>query len=215
MFQKLVFSFLLCCHALLLSGQVVPVYYSSWKRLKHKRTTPFHDLVQIHHRSNHEIRVYGGNDFEILASQDNISPKTIRNKVLAIQKGDSLFLNGEKIKLAPYYCKVIQIGTYIVFTGSVTDKEQSHIDELVAIYGASGGFEARLLAEFNEKRNLYYLDTRKSKPKVVRIDRLEIRRLLRGHKEVYKKYEKELEMDSMDTMIRYMEIINQMQEKPE
>jgi hypothetical protein len=49
----------------------------------------------------------------------------------------------------------------------------------------------------------------------VRIDRLEIRRLLRGHKELYKKYEKELEMDSMDTMIRYMEIINQMQEKPE
>ncbi len=193
----------------LLFSQNNNIYFDSWKSLKRSSAETFEDLVQVRKRPIPEIRVYGGNDYEILTNTENITTKTIRTSIFAIRSRDSLFLNGEKLKLAPFYCKVLLEGNYMVFQGSITKKEQDHYDEITAIYGASGGFEARFIAETNEKRHLYYLNMSQKKPKPILLDRFQMRKLLENKESLIEQYNKEKDLDNLQVILRYVQRLNE------
>lgn len=208
--KKIGFVLIFMFQHVLMYSQNNNIYFDSWKSFKKSSAEKFEDLVQVRKRPIPEIRVYGGNDYEILTNSENISTKTIRSEVFAIRSRDSLFLNGEKLNLAPFYCKVLLEGNYMVFQGSITKKEQDHYDEITAIYGASGGFEARFIAETNEKRHLYYLNINQKKAKPVLLDRFQMRKLLADKENLVDLYNKEKDLDNLQVLLRYVQKLNEL-----
>jgi uncharacterized protein YxeA len=81
--------------------------------LELKTSSPkYEDTFQVVKRTTGDIKAWGGNDYKVESSNNQISKEVIKREIIGICKDDSLYLNGIPITGLIWYAKVEILGKY-------------------------------------------------------------------------------------------------------
>jgi hypothetical protein len=181
------------------------VYYSFDEILKSiPRDTS--TVLLVERRSVGDIKMNGGNDYKLIAPNDELKSKAIKRDVSAYSTGDTLYINGGKQMVQKWYCKVISDGAYIVFMGGLsnyTEKQKAQMDAgaaFGAIGGAVSGAKAAML------RFPYAIN--RSTKELIYLEPIKMKEILGVNPELLAKYEKEEDNGRTEVILKYMEMVN-------
>lgn len=128
------------------------------------QTPSIHDEIEIIARTNFDLAMNGGNDYEL--KSPTLDKKIIKRKAVAYSDGDTLYLNGKQFISQPWYAKVYRYGDYLVFDGCLSN----NTGDVVAgvLFGAIGGAVAG--AKSAHKRYTYAVKLGDSEASSINLD---------------------------------------------
>lgn len=162
--------------------------------------------VSIEKRTKGEIRMNGGNDYELVATDGSVSKSVLKKKIAAYSDGDTLYLNCLPLKLQIWYAKVLDGGKFLVFLAGIpTDKRlQPKGAQIASAFGALGGAIGG--ASLALKRYLYIIGTTSGKLTLVTADTLG--KLLISDAKLSESFAKESEKEDLAIQIKYLQLYN-------
>lgn len=161
--------------------------------------------LKIERRSKGEIKMNGGNDFQLLSVDNSIPKKTLKKDLFAYSNGDTLFINCLKYKVQPWYANIISDGKYLVFMGGISQDSEIYKKQMqmgVAFGAIGGGIAGAKLALM---RFPYAIE--KETNKLFPVDEDSMPELLKMDEELLRQYESEGEKN-VELFIRYLEQLN-------
>lgn len=162
-----------------------------------------YDTFDIRKRSEADIALMGGNDFNISSLSANLSNRKVNKEIFAISTGDSLYLNCYKLGLQPKYALAKVEGDYLIFNAGISTSTNS---DILFIGGAINGAVMAL------KRYPYIMFLNGCRTTV--LTRENFTYLLHPYPELYARFIHEKGKDSTVVLIRYYkEYINLISDK--
>lgn len=179
--------------------------YMNYEQLKTKKPS-YNVKLKVIKRSLDEIKLKGGNDYELETTIDSLSGKFLKKKVYAYVVNDSLFINGFKHEYGFGYCLATCQGTFIVFqSGLNQDEALSSPAALGILAGPIGGaISGAYLAKIRRPR---VLSLRTGNARLLYKDYVSERLL--DHKEIYDRYMAEQNPDDVEIMTMYLKELNE------
>lgn len=175
--------------------------FETWKDYKNGVSEKIEDSLVLHFRENKDVKIYGGNDYEIIS----LNKKFIPEDHFAIKINDSIFINGKKIDISFHFCQVVHQGkSYLVFYAGMTDKRMSELNEVTTLYGAAGHNVGKMEAELNLQRYLYLVELKKKKFKPQLLNSETMKKLLEDNNELYAEFLKDPNRNENNTILKYI-----------
>ena len=204
--MKKIIALLLCvsCNLVLKAQDTIPrgVYFSLKDMLLLTPNIPNDSLILIK-RTNGDIKMSGGNDykFELISkSNKTLNSSFLKSKVYAVSYGDSLFINGAKLKVQQWYVYAHRYSNYLVFRGGISaDRQNEEILPAAAAFGGIGGAIAG--AKTAMLRYLYVMDLRTEKIKF--LDAKFVEELIAANESLKTKFNSETDKESEAILMRY------------
>lgn len=176
------------------------VVFKTWKDYQLKRSDTINGLKK-EIRGIKEIRRYGGNDYQFTSKGSDIDPKTY----FAIKHQDSLYINGEKIKLEPYFCKVeYETDKKIFLYGTLIRNKKNQLQDAEGLFEVMGAEVNKLERGLNEKRILYMLNKKAKRATPIEVSYEMVKSYLDENKNLLKRYLKDDKRMLYNTMVRYI-----------
>ena len=116
------------------------IYLSFEEIIQNKPSANYN--VELEKRTEGEIKMNGGNDYQLNALDKSTNRSDLKKVVEAYSDGENLYLNCKKLKLQNWYAKVLSDKKYLVFSGAlpyVLKDFDIEISELPTMFGAIGG----------------------------------------------------------------------------
>lgn len=175
---------------------------------EYKNKSPSLDNVFIiKKRTVSDIKWNGGNDYKVESNGYSFNKKTIKKKIWAINRGDSLFINGMKLGLGLWYVKALTQGRYICLEGWIPiSKELLKELRQKNLYQPVGGLMGQ--SEYyrvNSLRFLYVYDLALNKLRL--LDEKNLQSILEASLDLHQSFMAE-PIKSNKTFLKYIELIN-------
>jgi len=168
--------------------------YLSFDELKSKQPSADLDII-VEKRTQGDIAMVGGNDYKLTSNNKSVKKSYLRNDVFAYSDGDSLFLNGLRLRLFSGYIKVLNDGNkYFIFKASVSQDGYSNM------FGAVGGAIQAV------QRYLYVYDKSTGIVTSITIDTL--KKLLKNNENMLEKYLNEKDKENEELQLKYLIMLN-------
>jgi len=167
--------------------------------------------LTVEQRTAGNIRAAGGNDYELISADKSVKKKFIKNEMLAYSDGETLFLNGNRLKLQLGYIAVVHSGDYFVFRAaeSVDSKaykrQKNNAVTMGVLFGAIGGAITAASQDLGS-RFLYVYDTNDLAVKL--IDAASLQELLSQHEHLLQAFMNEQNKDDEGVHLKYLELLN-------
>jgi methyltransferase-like protein len=166
--------------------------------------------VELEKRTENEIKMNGGNDYQLNALDGTTNRSNLKKLVIAYSDGENLYLNCTKLEISKWYAKVISNKKYFVFSGAFPNKYKDYgleLDKLPFMFGGlGGGLSAMKLALL---RFPYIME--KSTKKITLVSEKNIAEILANDEELMKEYNKDLEKNKIQTILKYLTKWNERQ----
>lgn len=78
------------------------------------RSPKYSDIFTLMRRTTGDIQAWGGNDYKVESSEEEITKKILKKEIWGIQKNDTLYLNAHPITGLGWYSKVEISGRYSI-----------------------------------------------------------------------------------------------------
>ncbi len=206
---------LLACVSLLgnLAFAQSPTYpkgvYTSFEQLMAKNPASAAEL-EVERRTDGDIKMNGGNDYKLSATDESITKKAIKNDYLAYSDGDSLYINGFRYKVQYWYAPVLSDGKFVVIKAGLSmdskiQKEQlKNRAQLGYLLGpVGGGIQGAKLAML---RFIYVID--KENNQISTVSRDVLKGLLAENPTILSQYIAEGEPSDQDVFLKYLVLLN-------
>lgn len=184
------------------------IYLSFEEIIQNKPSANYN--VELEKRTEGEIKMNGGNDYQLNALDKSTNRSDLKKVVEAYSDGENLYLNCTKLEISKWYAKVISDKKYFVFSGSFPNKYKEYgleLDNLPFMFGGLGGaFSGMKLAML---RFPYILE--KSTKKITLVSEKNIAEILKNDKEILEKYNQDAQKDKMETILKYLAEWNEKQ----
>jgi hypothetical protein len=151
--------------------------------------------LNVTRRSSGDIVMMGGNDYRLEGIGDTLETKYLKRDVYAYASNDSLFLNCFHQKLGPWYALALCQGEFLVYRAAITTP-----------YAWMGGAVGGAIAAGN--RQLYVLSLRTGNTRPLNKEYVIARLEDRGMTELLSAYTAEGQQDSVEVLLRYVELLN-------
>jgi len=165
------------------------------------------NLFIITRRSASDIRWNGGNNFKVEYPQTAITREDTKYRIWAVNRGDSLFINGWRLGVGMWYTVALTRGRYICMEGGIPGSPQLQKElRKNGSYKPVGGiitFGKSIL--YNPIRFLYIYDTKNNMIDV--LDEKSILKILEPEINLVKSFKAETEVNK-ETYLRYVELLN-------
>lgn len=148
--------------------------------------------VELEKRTEGEIKMNGGNDYQLNTLDKLISRSQLKKDVEAYSDGDNLYLNCKKLKLYTWYSKVLSDKKYFVFSGALPENYKDYgieLSELSNMFGAVGGALSGMKLAL--LRFPYILD--KTNQKLILVSSKNINEVFSNDKIILEKYNQDSE----------------------
>lgn len=159
--------------------------------------------LKIEKRSGSDIALNGGNEYKLVSEADSIKKKTIKKKVFAYVKNDSLLISGYTLGLQTWFGLALTKGNYILFKGCMKDEDAMAI-------AIMGGMIGSAIA--SKTSYLYILSLRTGNVNYCSIEYLE-KRLEESKKELLEEFKRESaglkDKELEPVAIKYLNILNE------
>lgn len=159
--------------------------------------------VELETRTQGEIKMNGGNDYQLNALDNSTSRSELKKVVVAYSDGENLYMNSKVLKLQTWYSKVLSDKKYFVFSAALPENIKEYgieISDLPKMFGGLGGaFQAMKLALL---RFPYIME--KSTQKITLVSDKNIKDFIGNDSILLEKYEKELEKNNMEIILNYL-----------
>jgi hypothetical protein len=169
------------------------------------------DTLQVIRRSDGDLAWMGGNDYKFDSNNSDLKWRHIHQKVLAYVHNDSIFLNGKKMELEPAFCLGLTKGMYLAF---YSVEKNGGAAAAGVLGGAIGGAIAAAASQSNGdvRGALYVLSLKTGNAK--RLGTIyTTARLEENSPELLGEFKKELHPDSHETLIKYINRLNEVLDK--
>lgn len=169
--------------------------------------------LQIEMRTNSDIKFNGGNDYRLLSPDGSLKKKFLKKKVYAYVKNDMLLVNGLPLRVQPWFVLALnRSGDFVAFQGGISDDEatlkaMSFMLVGGAVGGAIGGGIA--WASIAMERFPYMLNLRTGSVQPLSPDYLKVCFDEADLIDLLLEYQEEEEPEQMDTMVRYVQRLNE------
>jgi hypothetical protein len=177
------------------------IYLSFEEIIQNKPSANYN--VEIEKRTEGEIKMNGGNDYQLNALDKSTNRSDLKKVVDAYSDGENLYLNCKKLKLQSWYCKVLSDKKYFVFSGALPNVLKDfdmEISELPTMFGAIGGaLNGMKLALL---RFPFILE--KSTQKITLVSSKNINTVFANDKELLEKYNQDMEKNKMETILKFL-----------
>lgn len=159
--------------------------------------------VVLEKRTESEIKMNGGNDYQLNTLDDSTNRSDLKKLVVAYSDGENLYLNCFKLEISKWYAKVISDKKYFIFSGSFPNKYKDYgleLDKLPFMFGGlGGGLSAMKLALL---RFPYIME--KSTKKITLVSEKNIAEILANDEELLKEYNQDIEKNKIETILQYL-----------
>ena len=159
--------------------------------------------VELEIRTEREIKMNGGNDYQLNALDNSTNRSQLKKDVEAYSDGQNLYLNCKKLKLYTWYSKVLSDKKYFVFSGALPENYKDYgieLSELPNMFGVIGGALSGMKLAL--LRFPYILE--KNNQKLTLISSKNINEILANDKIILEKYNQDSEKNKMETILKYL-----------
>ena len=154
-------------------------------------------------RTQGDIKMWGGNDYELKCDDKSIKKKTIKKEIFAYSDGEYLFINGFKFDLGQGYAVVESIGKFMVFKAGISNDRALQEMQMGWMFGGIvGGIQGAYLATL---RFPYIVDLETGK--LVCVNEEFLTSLLAGFEDLLKEFRAE-DDKNCDVIIKYLNLLN-------
>lgn len=158
-------------------------------------------------RTQGDIKMWGGNDYELTSDDNSIKKKTIKKEIFAYSDGEYMFVNGFKFNLNQGYALVESIGKFLVFKAGISnDRAQQEMQLGWMFGGIVGGIQGAYLATL---RFPYIVDMESGKLTCVNEEVLTS--LLTDYEDLLIDFRAE-DNKKCDVIIKYLNVLNEQQQ---
>ncbi len=159
--------------------------------------------VALEKRTEGEIKMNGGNDYQLNALDNSTNRGQLKKDVEAYSDGENLYLNCKKLRLYSWYSKVVSDNKYFVFSGALPENYKEYgieLSELSNMFGAVGGALSGM--KLAMLRFPYILD--KATHKLTLVSSKSINEVFANDPVILEKYNQDLEKNKMETILKYL-----------
>lgn len=158
-------------------------------------------------RTQGDIKMWGGNDYELTCDDKSIKKKTIKKEIFAYSDGEYMFINGFKFGLYQGYALVESIGKYLVFKAGISsDRAQQEMQLGWMFGGIVGGIQGAYIATL---RFPYIVDMESGE--LTCVNGVVLTSLLADYEDLLKAFRSE-DNAECDVVIKYLNLLNDQQE---
>lgn len=177
------------------------IYLTFEEILQNKPSAKYN--VELEKRTEGEIKMNGGNDYQLNALDKSTNRSQLKKDVEAYSDGENLYLNCKRLKLYSWYSKVRSDKKYFVFSAALPENYKDYgieLSELSNMFGAiSGALSGMKLALL---RFPYILD--KTNQKLTLVSSKNIDEIFANDKIILEKYNQDIEKNKMETILKYL-----------
>jgi hypothetical protein len=159
--------------------------------------------VELEKRTEGEIKMNGGNDYQLNAIDKSTNRSQLKKEVEAYSDGENLYINCKKLKLYSWYSKVLSDKKYFVFSGALPENYKDYgieLSELSNMFGAVGGALSGMKLAL--LRFPYILD--KANQKLTLVSSKNINEIFSNDKIILEKFNQDPEKNKMETILKYL-----------
>jgi len=159
--------------------------------------------VELEKRTEGEIKMNGGNDYQLNAIDKSTNRSQLKKEVEAYSDGENLYINCKKLKLYSWYSKVLSDKKYFVFSGALPENYKDYgieLSELSNMFGAVGGALSGMKLAL--LRFPYILD--KTNQKLTLVSSKNINEIFSNETIILEKFNKDSEKNKMETILKYL-----------
>ena len=180
--------------------------YMSLEEVNNK--TPSMDFrLNWEKRTQGDIKMWGGNDYELTSDDNSIKKRTIKKEIFAYSDGEYMFINGFKFELNKGYAMVESIGKFLVFKAGISnDRAQQEMQMGWMFGGIVGGIQGAYLATL---RFPYIVDMESGK--LTWVNEETLTSLLADYEDLLSEFRAE-DNKKCDVIIKYLNLLNERQE---
>jgi hypothetical protein len=214
MIRKILFAIILLAISVQAFGQdSIPAGgYLNLNEYKN-RSPKYSDTFTLIRRTTGDIKAWGGNDYKVESSEEQITKKILKNEIWGIQKGDTLYLNALPITGLGWYSKVEISGRYSILhpaypiNGKIIkelglDDPQSG---LTYMFGAIGGAIQGAKIAMMRIPLIYDMETNEK----MLLTEKNVIKILENYPNIKSKFNQETTKPSEGLLTKYLEMINE------
>lgn len=177
------------------------IYLSFEEILQNKPSANYN--VALEKRTEGEIKMNGGNDYQLNALDKSTNRSQLKKEVEAYSDGENLYINCKKLKLYTWYSKVLSDKKYFVFSGALPENYKEYgieLSQLSNMFGAVGGaLNGMKLALL---RFPYILD--KTNHKLTLVSSKNINEIFSNDTIILEKFNQDPDKNKMETILKYL-----------
>lgn len=159
----------------------------------------------IKHRTPGGIKMSGGADYIISCNNSSIDEFVIKRKIFAVSIDDTLYLNCYRLYQQKWYAKVISEGKYLVFYGPLSKGDMDRLSSKSSYDGNNNDINTGTRKV--KRRKLYIVDTTYGVARP--LNRIIILNDLEPYPSLKQQFLHEQNMNDDETMLKYIQIVNQ------
>lgn len=177
------------------------IYLSFEEILQNKPSANYN--VALEKRTEGEIKMNGGNDYQLNALDKSTNRSQLKKEVEAYSDGENLYINCKKLKLYTWYSKVLSDKKYFVFSGALPENYKEYgieLSQLSNMFGAArGALSGMKLALL---RFPYILD--KTNHKLTLVSSKNINEIFSNDTIILEKFNQDPDKNKMETILKYL-----------
>lgn len=177
------------------------IYLSFEEIIQNKPSANYN--VKLEKRTEGEIKMNGGNDYQLNALDKSTNRSQLKKEVEAYSDGENLYINCKKLKLYSWYSKVLSNKKYFVFSGALPENYKDYgieLSELSNMFGAVGGALSGMKLAL--LRFPYILD--KTNQKLTLVSSKNINEIFSNDTIILEKFNQDSEKNKMETILKYL-----------
>ena len=177
------------------------IYLSFEEIIQNKPSANYN--VELEKRTEGEIKMNGGNDYQLNALDKSTNRSQLKKEVEAYSDGENLYINCKKLKLYSWYSKVLSDKKYFVFSGALPENYKDYgieLSELSNMFGAVGGALSGMKLAL--LRFPYILD--KTNQKLTLVSSKNINEIFSNDTIILEKFNQDSEKNKMETILKYL-----------
>ncbi len=176
--------------------------YMSFEEVVEKLPSQNYD-VELEERAKGEIKMNGGNDYQLNPINKNVKKKFLRGNVYAYSDGTDLYLNCLKYELQVWYSKVEgENEQYFLFNAGIPMFPKDYgikNNDISYVFGVIGAFSAAKKALVR----LPYLLNKESE-EVVLVSEKNIKEVIGNSSKLAIEFDKEAEKEDVEVLSKYL-----------
>lgn len=177
------------------------IYLSFEEIIQNKPSANYN--VALEKRTEGEIKMNGGNDYQLNALDKSTNRSQLKKEVEAYSDGENLYINCKKLKLYTWYSKVLSDKKYFVFSGALPENYKEYgieLSQLSNMFGAVGGALSGMKLAL--LRFPYILD--KTNHKLTLVSSKNINEIFSNDTIILEKFNQDPDKNKMETILKYL-----------
>lgn len=177
------------------------IYLSFEEIIQNKPSANYN--VALEKRTEGEIKMNGGNDYQLNALDKSTNRSQLKKEVEAYSDGENLYINCKKLKLYTWYSKVLSDKKYFVFSGALPENYKEYgieLSQLSNMFGAVGGALSGMKLAL--LRFPYILD--KTNHRLTLVSSKNINEIFSNDTIILEKFNQDPDKNKMETILKYL-----------